>query len=54
MESMNITINFKVKDLGFFQLGCFFTEKHLKNKLLHIDKKYDNIGTFLSKKHIAI
>lgn len=51
MESMNTTINFKVKDLGFF-VSLAVSSLRIKSKLLHINKKYDK--SFLSKKHITI
>ena len=48
MESMNTTINFKVKDLGFF-VSLAVSSLRIKNKLLHINKKYDNMGIFFVK-----
>ena len=45
---MNTTINFKVKDLGFF-VSLAVSSLRIKNKLLHINKKYDNMGIFFVK-----
>lgn len=56
---MNTPINKKnlkstgnVLDFFFFQLGCLFNEKHLKIKLLHIDKTM-MYGDLAMKEHIA-
>ena len=53
MESMNTTINFKVKDLGFF-VSLAVSSLRIKNKLLHINKNMITWGSFWSKKHITI
>lgn len=49
--NMNTTINFKVRDLGFFffQLGCFFTEKQLKINYCILTKDMITCGSFFVK-----